>query len=72
MCEKIKETVEVNYSFLFHFKGKMPLCKVAERDNDACSKDFSNSWINMKLLYKKFYKDVIQEYTNHYQHKIPE
>ncbi len=49
----------------------MSLCKVAKAYYyDGCQR-FSYGWKDVKTLYKKLDKNIIQQHTDHYKRKIP-
>ena len=51
----------------FCFKSEIFLGHIAEGNYNRGSNDFGNRGIQMKMLYKKSYKNIIQHNTNNDQ-----
>ena len=54
----------------FGLKCVVFLGQIAERYHDHRSEDFSDCWINLKLLHKQFQENVIKQHAYYYEKKI--
>jgi hypothetical protein len=55
----------------FNLKSKMPLREIAKAyNNDGCQR-FSYGWKDVKPLYKKLDKNIVQQHADHHKCKIP-
>ena len=57
---------------IFYLKCVVFLAEVAKDNNNGCGNNFGNGWIKIKLLYKQFYEDIIEQNIGGYNYQVTE
>lgn len=48
------------------------MCEVAKTNNNECSNDFSDGWIDVEVFHQHFQAHIVNENANHHQQEISE
>lgn len=59
-------------SALFSLEGKFLLGEVAEADYQEGGEYLAYCWIEMEVIYEQFEEEIVQQYTDTYQDKVPD